>query len=127
MTKIALGRRGRGPEARNAGDILGSGAPSALLAAAVDAPGQHRAGSGDQRADALRPAELMAGERQGVGLELAHIDSDLAHRLHGVDMQPPAGLVDKGRGLGHRLDDPGLVVGQRHGREDRAVVLAPAL
>ena len=79
-----------------------------------------------QRADALRAADLVGRERQGVGAERAAVDGDLAGRLDGVDVQPAVGRAHELGGLGDRLDDAGLVVGQHQG-DKRPRRRAPAL
>ena len=68
--RLALGRHqasGDG-EAHGPGDVLGAAAPVTLLAAADLAGGERRAGSHDQRADALRATDLVAADRDQVGV-----------------------------------------------------------
>ncbi len=79
-----------------------------------------------ERAHARRAAELVGGEREGVGEERLLVDGDLARGLHRVDVHPAAGLAHHRAGLRHRLDHPGLVVGQHQGDEGRAVGGVPA-
>ncbi len=65
-----------------------------------------------ERADALRPAELVGGNSdEGQRRSPAGSNVDLAGGLHGVAMQQPAGSVDEVGGGAHGLDDAGLVIG----------------
>ena len=57
--KAQPGGIGGRPEACDPGHILGAGAHAALLAAAPDRSVQHQPVAHDQRADALRPADLV--------------------------------------------------------------------
>ena len=105
MCAASAGRarlRGRcgGAERRDRGDILGAGAAAALLSAAAD----QRIGEVnalvalDQRAGALRAADLVRAERQQVGAERRDVERDAARRLHGIDMQQAAvAMHDLGR------------------------------
>ena len=81
---------------------------------------QGGAGTGDQRPDALGTAQLMGRQGQGVGAEGREIDGDLAGCLHGVDMQPAVGGANKGRSLGDRLNDAGLIIGQHQAHQGPA-------
>ena len=66
----ACGRGRRGAEAGNAGDVLGSRAQIALLAAAFDQRlGDMDVAAADQRAHALRAAELMGGDGHEIGAQ----------------------------------------------------------
>ncbi len=69
------GRFGRRAEAGDAGDILGAGAQPAFLAAAADQRlGQMQACvRADERADALRTADLVRRKRQKIGAQLIDI------------------------------------------------------
>ena len=57
----------------------------------------------NQRADALRAADLVRRKRQQIGAERADIAGDAPGRLHRIDMQQAAGGVDDGGGLRDRL------------------------
>ena len=72
----------------------------------------------DERADALRPADLVGRERQQIGAERIDIAGDAPGRLHRIDMQQPAGGVHDRGGLRDRLHHAGLVVGE-HDRDQR--------
>ena len=61
----------RDAEAGDRRDVLGAGAPVALLPAAGHLRHEPRAAANPQRAGALRAAELVAGERQQVDAERA--------------------------------------------------------
>ena len=64
--KLALRRRCGRPEGRDAGDILGAGAHAALLAAAADQRLREMniLTAADERADALRSADLVGRKRR---------------------------------------------------------------
>ena len=51
----------------------------------------------DQRAGALRAAELVAGHGEQIRAERRHIDRHAAGRLHGVDVQQAAGAHERCR------------------------------
>jgi hypothetical protein len=89
-------------------------------------PRESDARTGDQRADALRTAELVRRHGQGVGAERREIHRDLAGGLDGVDMQPAIGLADQPGRLRHGLDHAGLIVGQHQADQGaRAAVPRP--
>ena len=109
---------GRGAKARDPCHILGAGAGAALLAAALDLRVQRHAIAHDQRADALRPADLVRRQRHKVRAQRLEIAGNPSRPLHRIDMQQPARGMDQRGGLRDRLDYPGFVVGehQRHQR-----------
>ena len=116
------GRSGSGAKAGNGGDILGSRAQAALLAAALDQRlGDMDIAAADQRAGALRAAELVRGKAHQIGAQLADIAIDPARR--------PAPRRHAARRWRHarssaisrdRLDHAGLVVGEHH-RDQRTL------
>ena len=73
----------------------------------------------DQRADALRAAELVRRQRQKIGAERIDIDRNPARRLHRIDMQEAARLMHDVGGLANRLDHAGLVVGEHDAKPAR--------
>ena len=72
-----------------------------------------------QRADALRPLELVGAQREQVGPEGRDVDLEIRCRLDRIHVEQHAGPgMDAGRDLGDRLDRADLVVGQHHRHED---------
>ena len=124
---IRLGRhRGAGEregraEPDDAGHVLGPGPSLALLRAAVELRQHVGATPHEQRADALRAAELVRGEADEVRLPGVHVDRRVRGELHGVDVElrrvPAHDLPD----LGDRLDRADLVVRGHHADERRAL------
>ncbi len=49
------------------------------------------------------------------------VDGDFAHRLHRIGVEQDALVAGHGRGLLHREDDPGFVVGPHH-RDDGGIL-----
>ncbi len=95
------------------------------MAAAVDLLGDLHAriaAANVQRADTLRPIDLMAGERQHIDVVLLHIDRNLAHSLHRVGVEDDALLVAELADLGDRLNHADLVVRIHDRDQDRLVV-----
>jgi len=115
---IAHGKFKRNGESDDAGDVLGAGAPAALLAAAEDERLEAHAVSHVQRADAFRSLELVRRKRQRVHAKLFDVDRDVTDRLHGVGVEQRAvGVRDRSElrdGL-HRSD---LVI-RMHDRDKR--------
>ena len=89
-------------------------AASALLAAAVQHRLERDAAAHDERADALRRADLVAGERERVDAELVERERQPAGRLHGVGVDERARRVGDRGELGDRLHGADLVVGVLH-------------
>ena len=56
-----------------------------------------------QRADALRPADLVGRQRQQIGAELADIAGDAPGRLDGIDMEQAARRMHDRGSLRDRL------------------------
>ena len=87
-------RRGRS-EGDNAGQILRAAARAALLPAAAN----ERIGKmnvvmpANERADALRTADLMRRNSHQIGPERTDVAGDAPRRLHRIDMQQAAGRV----------------------------------
>ena len=116
------GREPRGDA--QAGDrrhVLGAGAAVALVLAAGEDRLHPRAALDPERARALRPVELVRRERQQIDAERAHVDRNLADRLHGVGVHQRAALVRDRRELRDRLNRADLVV-RVHDRDERRVV-----
>ena len=92
-------------EAHNSGNILGSGAARALVTSAVKHGREQRSAPNVERANALGRMQLMAGERQQIGLEAADLNGNLARGLYRVGVE-----VD----VGFRSDSPDLLNGLQH-------------
>src|SRR6185503_10081604 len=105
---VRVPRRDAQPHDR--GHVLGARAPAALVLAAVHLRLEAGAPAHEQRRRPLRAVELVRGHAQQVRLPAVHRDRDLARRLHGVDVEQRAALLDQRAQLVERLDDAGLVV-----------------
>jgi hypothetical protein len=89
-----VGRQaGSGGESDDRGDGLGAGAEAELLAAAVPEGLKGEPFADGECADAFRGVELVAGDGDEVGAELALVDRDLSRGLDGVDVQQRAAGV----------------------------------
>ena len=79
---IAPGKLGRGAEADDPGDVLGAGPVAALLPAAADeaVADLDRVRGQDDRADALRAAELVRRQRQNIRPERLDVDREFCRR-----------------------------------------------
>ena len=98
---------------------------AALLAAALDQRlGDMDIAAANERAGALRSAELVGGKAHEVGAEVADPAIDAAGALHRVDVQHAVGGVDDVGNFADRLDHAGFVIGEHH-RNKRT--LAPAM
>ena len=97
--------------------VLGPGASLTLLRAAVELRQHVGPLPDEERADALRAAELVRGEADEVRLPGVHVDRRVRGELDGVDVElrgvPAHDLPD----LGDRLDRADLVVGGHHADE----------
>ena len=116
-----VGEAQGGGEADGAGDVLGAGAAVALLRAADDLAEERRARPDVERADALRPVDLVRREREQVDAQAVDVEVERAGRLHGVGVEGDARVVrlDDARDLGDRLDGADLVVGVHDGDQGR--------
>ena len=95
------------------------------MAATVDLLGDLDAGiaaANVQRADSLRPVELVAGEREDVDVVGDDVDGNLAAGLHRVGVEEDVALVAEFADLADGLDDADLVVGVHDADEDGVVV-----
>ncbi len=110
----ALGDRGRQPrhEPGDPGDVLGTGAAVALLAAPVEDRLQVDALAHEQGAHALRTPELVPGDGDEVGAGGVSGDVAPGGALDGVDQDGGARCERTGEAddLGDGLDRPDLVV-----------------
>ena len=113
----ACSHRGRA-ETGDAGHVLGAGTRAALLPATLHLGVKIERIALDQRAGALRPADLVRGQRHQVGTERLEIAGNPAWPLHRIDMQKAARRMNEFGRLRHRLNDAGLVVGE-HDRNQR--------
>ena len=107
-------------ERDDAGDVLRARPASLFVAAALDEGLDREAVADDERADALRSAELVPGDRDEVGGRRMHSEVEPLRRLDRVGVQHRIGRV-----LAHQrrdgiewLHDTGLVVDEHH-RHDR--------
>ena len=82
---------GRPAQRHGAGHVLGAGPDAELLAAAVDDRLDRRPAPHDQRADALRRPDLVAGQGDERGVGGLDRHRDLAEGLHGVGVEHRAG------------------------------------
>jgi len=104
------------------GDVLGARAATTVLRPAMKERIDPRPASDVHRANSLWRADLVAGDREQVDSELAHVDVDLPERLHGVGVHDPAASLDAFRDLGDRLDRADLVVHPHHCADCNRVV-----
>ena len=119
MRHIGDGRHCR-TEAGDGGQRRGAATPAAFLPAAGNQGGQSRVFfRQQQRADALRPAELMGRQRQTMGTKSPQIDRHTPPRLHRIHMQQGAGGAAKFCRPGNRLQRAGLVVRQHQTHQGR--------
>ena len=102
----------------------GARAQAALLPAAVDQRQQpHPRPAPDiERADALRPVDLVAGDRQQVDLHRLDIERDLAEGLRRIGVEQHAAGAAQRADLGERLDDADLVM-RRHDRDQQRALV----
>jgi hypothetical protein len=89
---------------------LRTGAPSHLVARAVDQGFQVRSGADVQRANALWRVDLVTSEGEEIDAELVHVRCDFTSRLSGVGVEERAVLTGDPRARFNRFDRPGLVV-----------------
>ena len=119
--ELGRGHRTRGAESHDAGDVQRAAAKAALL----PATGHGRAhplldaARDEQRADALRPVQLVGAEGRQVHAQRVNVQRQLAERLDRVGMHERPVMVGEPRNLGHRLDHADLVVRQHHAHERR--------
>ena len=78
----------------------------------------------EQRARALRSAELVRGHRAEVGAERGEVDRDVTRRRARVDVHEHAALARRRAHLGHGLQRADLVVRELHA-DERGVGRAP--
>src|SRR5215831_7058396 len=92
-------RRARDParlaESDDVGHVLGSRASARFLAGAVDERLEPYAVANVEGADALRRVHLVPRQREQVGAQCCDINSDLARRLSGVDVDEHASFARK--------------------------------
>ena len=104
------------------GDVLGAGPASAILRAAVQQRLDRRAAADEQRADSLRRADLVAGDREEVERRrFARRSSTLPNACTASVWKSAPRAFARRRELGDRLNRADLVVHPHH-RADRRVV-----
>ncbi len=114
-------RRGeRRGHAGDAGGVLHAGAPLALAVVAARVGGDAHPPAHVERADARRPAELVAGQREQIDPQGLHVDGEPAHRLTRIRVEAHLGLPREPRRLGDLLEGPDLVVRVLDARKERA-------
>ena len=103
----------------DAGDVVRARALAALLRAAVQIRGKPDSLADVERADALRPVELVAREREHIHAQFPDVDGHLADRLRGVRVEENPLLPGDPADLRDRLNHADLVVrvhdGDQHG------------
>ena len=94
-----------GGEARDRRRVDGAAADVALLSPAVRQRGHVDLAAYDERADAVRAADLVAGQGQRVDAGLGEVDRHRADRLHrvGVDRDPWAAAIATTSSIGWRV------------------------
>src|SRR6185437_8999031 len=103
----------RRTEAGNRSDVFGSGTQRAFLTAALDQRlSDMNIAAANERAHALRPAELMRGKTHEIGAEFVHPASNTARTLHRVNVQHAICGMHDVRDLRNRLDNAGFVIGE---------------
>ena len=107
--------------AHDGGKILRTRALAALLCAALDEVRQEDALTGVQHAGALRPVELVRGERQQVDVLRLDVNGQVSHGLHGVGVEQHARLAADCADLADRQDGADLVVGVHDGNQARVL------
>ncbi len=114
-------RRAAEPDAKRRRQSAGAQAP--LLPAAIDQRQQPypRPAPDEERADSLRPVNLVAGNRQQVDLHRLDIERDLAKGLRRIGVEQHAPGAAQRADFGEWLDDPDLVVRGHHRHEERAL------
>src|SRR3712207_1387087 len=110
---------GGGPEARDARYVLGPAPQAALLPAPEEDGGDRGALAHVERADALRPVELVARDGERRYPRLPYLDVVPPGRLDRVGVERHAPPSARGGQLLHRLHGADLVVGPHHRRERR--------
>ncbi|CAI7638062.1 unnamed protein product, partial [Penicillium discolor] len=101
------------------GDVHRAGPPSALLAPTVQERLQREASADDERPGPFGSAELVPGDRHGVGIQI--VQGQPAGRLHGVDVEGHAAGADDLAERGDVLDGADLVVRVSDGHDGRVV------
>ena len=87
LRHLALADRARRAEADDARHVERAGPQAALLAAADDQRRELGPLADEERAAALRPVHLVAGERQQIDLHRVDVDRNLAGALRRVDVK----------------------------------------
>jgi len=104
-------------EADDRGRVLELAAPRALLRSADDHRCEAEAAPHEERARALRPAELVRGDRAEVGVERRERDGHVADGRARVDVHEDRPFAQGRADVGHRLERADLVVRQLHAHE----------
>ena len=112
-----IGRRACRAEPDPRGNVLDAGAPRALLRAADHQRVEAQPPPNQQRARALRSAELVRGDRAQIDVERAEVDRDVARGRARVDVHDGAALARGRADLGDRLERPDLVIRELHRHE----------
>ena len=117
---FVVGHLQRGGQRDDAADVLGAGPAPLFVSATFDERPQRDAAADDERADTLRAAELVTGDRDEIRAGGAFAEVEPLRRLHrvGVEDRVRRPLTYQRGDGGDRLDDTGLVVDE-HDRHDR--------
>ena len=105
----------------NPGNILGTGTPLPLLAAAMDQVLDPDAFSDVERPGTLGTVELVGGEREQVDILCLHVNGDIPDSLDGIGVEVHLVLLCNCRQFPDRFDGADLVVRVHDGDKDRFV------
>ena len=111
---------GGGAQSDDPRRILRPAAARPFLMAAAKERSEFRSLTHIERADSLRPMQLMPGKRKEIDLRRFQIDRNLADRLHSVGMKQSACLMRETRQFFDGKQRAGLVV-RPHRRDDRGL------
>ena len=120
IPEMVTGEPRRNAEPRHCRDVFGAGAPPPLLPAAGQKRLRPQCSSASTSAPAPCGPPILWAERARKSTPSAvDVDRDAPERLHRVAEDIAAVPLHDPRGLGDRMDDAGLVVGE-HQRDSRA-------
>ena len=115
------------PQPGDPGNILGACAAAAFLPPTLQQRRRVHARTQHQRANALRPAELVSAEAQIIHAQRPHGQRQLTRGLHGVGVHAPARGLGHPRDLRHGLHGAGLVVDEHERNQPRLSGVQPFL
>jgi len=97
-------------QADDARDVLGAGAKTTLMMAAIEKLAQASATANIVRANSFWSVELVAGDGEEIDPERADVDGNFSGGLHGVRVEVDVILSGDAADLFERLDCAELVV-----------------